>query len=430
MRHHGFVNQRPRIVNQGSHPGGRDWITTAEATRLLGVKRETLYAYASRGLVRSAAAPGQSPRSRVYNRGDVDRLHARSQARAGHGPVAASALRWGDPVLETQIGSIGPVGPIYRGRAAIDLAREGASFEDVCSLLWEAPFRPEQDVDSRHLGAPVAHLRALLRPQAAPFEGMLVAAGALAAAEQHAEASLDVARTRAAALLRRLVAACGMLNGADAVSASLEAVSTARALLLALGGRTTVASTSAIEEALILSADHELNPSTFAARVAASAGANLPACMMAALGSLSGPRHGGATARVEAFIAEVARPERAAAAIGARLARGDSVPGFGHPLYPEGDPRGARLLELAQRIGGKALGVRIVLSIVDAMELVARERPTLDLGLVTLAAALRLPRGAPLAVFACGRLAGWVAHAIEQRAAGFVLRPRARYVGP
>jgi citrate synthase len=138
-RHHGFVNQPPRIVDQG-RSGARDartreWVTTAEATRLLGVKRETLYAYASRGLVRAATTSGEGPRGRVYNREDVERLRARSQARAGHGPVAASALRWGEPVLETRIGSIGPEGPIYRGRSAVALAREGVSFEDICLLL-------------------------------------------------------------------------------------------------------------------------------------------------------------------------------------------------------------------------------------------------------------------------------------------------------
>lgn len=402
-------------------------MSTDAATKLLGVKRETLYAYASRGLVRSAAGP--TSRARVYSREDVERLRARSQARAGHGAVAASALRWGEPVLETGIGSITREGPVYRGRLAIDLAREGASFEDVCSLLWAAPFRPEQDLDARRLGAPVAHLRALLRPRAEPFDGMLVTAGVLAAAEQHGEPSLEVARARAAALMRRLVAACGLVHGTDAVNASLEAPTTSRALLVALGGRTTAASVAAMTEALVLAADHELNPSTFAARVAASAGASLPACIMAALAAASGSRHGAAGARVEAFVASVAKPERAAAVVGERLARGESVPGFGHPGYPEGDPRGARLLEVAQRIGGRSRNVRIIVSVVNAMELVARERPTIDVGLVALAAALGLPRGAPLALFACGRVAGWIAHALEQRAASFILRPRARYVG-
>lgn len=426
------MNQRPGIVDQGRD--ARDWVTTEEAAALLGVKRETLYAYASRGFVRSATAPStgaaRAQRGRVYNRADVDRLRARSKARAGHGPVAASALRWGEPVLETSIGSIHREGPRYRGRFAIELAREGVSFEAVCELLWSAPFHPEADLDGRRLGAPVAHLRALLRPNAEPFDGMLVAAAALAAAEQHAEPSLEVARARAAALMRRLVASCGLVAGADAVTASLEAETTARALLVALGGRTTASSISAMTEALVLTADHELNASTFAARVASSAGASLPACMMAALGAASGSLHGAASARVEAFLADVARPERGAAVVGERLGRGESVPGFGHPLYPEGDPRGARLLEVAQRIPGRSRVLRVLLSVVSAMELVARERPTVDVGLVALSAALGLPRGAPLAIFACGRVAGWIAHALEQRAAGFLLRPRARYVEP
>jgi citrate synthase len=425
------VNQGVGFVDQGgkgSPSPGAEWVTTAEASRLLGVKRETLYAYASRGMLRSATATGA--KGRVYSREDVDRLRARSQARSGHGAVAASALRWGEPVLETRIGTITSAGPIYRGRSALELAREGASFEDVCALLWEGPFQPEADLDARRFGAPVNHLRALLRPKAEPFDGMLVTAAALAASEQGSEPSIEIARLRAAALQRRLVAACGLPAGADAVTASLEAETTARALLVALGGRTTAAATAAMTEALILAADHELNASSFTVRVAASAGASLPACLMAALGAASGSLHGAATARVEALVAEVGRPERGAAVVGERLGRGDSVAGFGHQIYPDGDPRGARLLEIAQRIGAKSRGVRILVSVVNAMELVARERPTIDVGLVALSAALGLPRGAPLAIFASGRVAGWIAHALEQRAAGFILRPRARYIGP
>jgi citrate synthase len=203
---------------------------------------------------------------------------------------------------------------------------------------------------------------------------------------------------------------------------------TARALLVALGGRTTTSSVEAMTEALVLSADHELNVSTFAARVAASSGANLAASILAALAALSGPLHGAATARVEALVAEIDRPERAAEAVAARLGRGESVPGFGHPLYPGGDPRGARLLELARRLSSKARAVRVLVSAANAMHLVAREPPTLDVGLTALAGALSLPRGAPLAIFACGRLAGWTAHVLEQREAGHLLRPRARYV--
>lgn len=406
----------------------REWISTAEAARLLGVKRETLYAYTSRGLVRSAPTAGS--RERVYHREDLERLRTRSQARAGHAAVAASALRWGEPVLETRVGSIDAGGPRYRGKSAVELAKEGASFEDVCGLLWEGTFRITPDLAQRRLGISVAHLRGLLRAGSEPFDGMLVTAGALAATEPRAEPTVEIARVKAPALLRRLVAACGLPRGADAVNGSIEAESTARAVLVALGGRTTADRVAAITEALVVSADHELNASTFAARIAASSAASLPACAMAALGALSGPLHGALTARVEALVQEIGKPERAAVVVGERLSRGESVPGFGHPLYPEGDPRGARLMEVAQRIGAKARSVRILVATSNAMELVARERPTIDLGLVALAAALNLPKGAPLAIFACGRVAGWIAHVLEQREAGFLLRPRARYVGP
>jgi citrate synthase len=183
-----------------------------------------------------------------------------------------------------------------------------------------------------------------------------------------------------------------------------------------------------MNEGLVLSADHELNASTFAARVAASSGASLSACIVAALAALSGPRHGAATARVEALVAEIDRPERAADVVGARLARGESVPGFGHPLYPAGDPRGARLFAVADRLPRKARAVRVLVATASAMNLVAHEKPTIDVGLVALAAALGLPPGAPLAIFACGRLAGWIAHALEQHETGHLLRPRARYI--
>src|SRR5690606_32147395 len=112
---------------------------------------------------------------------------------------------------------------------------------------------------------------------------------------------IELARARAAPLVRRLVAACGLARGTDAVTASLESEGTARGLLVALGGRTSKACVSAANEALVLVADHELNASTFAARVAASSGASVASSVVAALATLSGPLHGAATARVEAL---------------------------------------------------------------------------------------------------------------------------------
>lgn len=401
----------------------REWLDAREAAARLGVKRQTLYAYASRGLLRSVADPAS--RERRYARDDIERLKARSGARAGHGAVAAGALRWGEPVLETRIGTLDARGPIYRGIPALTLIEDGASFEDVCTLLWQSPW---QALEAPTFGARVGPLRAALGSEPESFDAMILLASSLAIHEPRAEA-LEVARRRAPALIRRLIAACATARGTTAVTASLEANGVARALLLALGGRPTKVAVSAVERALILAADHELNASTFTARVTASAGANLAACVLAALATLSGPRHGRETARVEAFLAGIERPDRATAAVAQRLDRGESIPGFGHPLYPDGDPRGRAALQIAGSLAPRSTRVRTAQAVADAMNLRAREQPTLDLGLVALAGALGLPDGSALSMFACGRLAGWIAHVFEQREADFLLRPRARYVG-
>src|SRR6187431_3739057 len=110
------------------------WLSSREASQRLGVKLATLYAYASRGLISSV--PGEGQRARRYAEDDVERLRTRHAARSGHGPVAAGALRFGEPVLETSISDVGPDGPRYRGQPAIELCRTGVSFERVAELLW------------------------------------------------------------------------------------------------------------------------------------------------------------------------------------------------------------------------------------------------------------------------------------------------------
>ena len=186
-----------------------------------------------------------------------------------------------------------------------------------------------------------------------------------------------------------------------------------------------------ISAALVLCADHELNVSSFTARCAASAGATPYAVVAAGLAALTGVKHGGHGERVEAFLREVGAQRGAGtrAAIAARLKRGESLPGFGHELYPEGDPRCAELLQLAAealpRSPAVALG-RVVAA--HAFDLVG-ERPNLDFGLVIAARALDLPPGGALALFAIGRTIGWIGHAIEQYRLDRLIRPRARYIG-
>jgi citrate synthase len=184
---------------------------------------------------------------------------------------------------------------------------------------------------------------------------------------------------------------------------------------------------AAVRMALVLVADHEMNASTFAARVTASTGADLYACVEGALTALSGPRHGGSADRCEALLQDIARHDSVHATLLGRVQRGGNTPGFGHPLYPDGDPRFRKLCTALPDISADHLALAAELEEeAEALELGA---PTIDLGLAILADALGIEPSGASTLFAVGRIAGWIAHAIEQYDQGHLLRPRARYVG-
>jgi citrate synthase len=177
-----------------------------------------------------------------------------------------------------------------------------------------------------------------------------------------------------------------------------------------------------IRKALALLADHELNASTFAARVAVSTGASPAAGVLAGLAALTGPRHGGAGAAVSALKTDAERLG-AEAALSAWLAQGRPLAAFGHPLYPDGDVRAAALLE------GVDMG-EDWRALADAGERVTGEPPNVDFALAVLADRHGWPAEAPFLVFAVARTSGWLAHALEQALEGELIRPRARYGGP
>jgi len=181
-----------------------------------------------------------------------------------------------------------------------------------------------------------------------------------------------------------------------------------------------------IRAVLILCADHELNVSAFTARCVASADSNPYAVVLAGLAALEGAKHGGATARVEVLFEEVRRARDPKKALAERLRRGAGIEGFGHKLYPDGDPRATLLLSMLPKSKELALAQKIA----DAAESVIGELPNLDFALVAVARSLNLPRGAAVALFAIGRTIGWIAHAIEQYGQATMIRPRAKYVGP
>ncbi|WP_328286383.1 citrate synthase [Phreatobacter sp. AB_2022a] len=177
-----------------------------------------------------------------------------------------------------------------------------------------------------------------------------------------------------------------------------------------------------LRAAMVLLADHESNASAFTVRVIASTGASLAACLLGGLGALSGPLHGGTTSLVEILFDEVARAGDANAVIEERLRRGDRLPGFGHQLYPGGDPRADALMALLP-----ADPVRDAL--LSAMSAIGERQPNIDFALVAACRLLHLPPGSALGLFAVGRTVGWIAHALEQQQTGSLIRPRTRYVG-
>jgi citrate synthase len=416
-----------QLDQRGLNNQRSETLSARDAAKRLGVKLETLYAYASRGLLRSV--PSERGRGRRYPVADVERLKARTAARSGHGPVAAGALRWGEPVLQTAISSIGSDGPHYRGEPAVELARRGLGFESVAELLWTGTLatdaRWKMGDDPEKLTRSYARLPA----RSAPLPTLLAAVPLLSLADSNRYAAPPEAEwERARRLLRSLAALLGSTLGSDTAGHAYRAGSFAEAVAIGLGA-SPKKSRAAIDRALILCADHELNASTFAARVVASTGADLYACVTGALAALTGPRHGAASDQVEALLDEVAEPGRAREVIFARMSRGDQIPGFGHPLYPEGDPRVEPMLESACELTRDSTRLATVLAVDAAMRHARRPRPNLDFGLVAIVRALGLKRGAASALFALGRTAGWIAHALEQRDAGFLIRPRAEYVG-
>jgi citrate synthase len=374
-----------------------DWLSAEQAMSRLGVRAQTLYAYVSRGRVHAEPDP-REPRRRLYRASDIAALTQRKVRGRKAADVAEGAIAWGEPVLTSEITAVVDGRLYYRGYDAVHLSRT-ETFEGVARLL-------------RGGGAAVRSAARPPPPQASSPRARAFAALA-------ARAAVDPpARGRAPDLLA--VEAASLL---DVLTDAVTGVTQGGAVHERLGRNWGCGARGCdlIRQALVLLADHELNASTFAARVAASTGASLAAAALAGLAALSGPLHGGVSSRVKALALEAARVG-ASEAVAARLAHWSSAPGFGHPLYPEGDPRARALLDgFAPSPSLELLGLTV--------EAATGERANVDFAVVALAEALALPEDAPFALFAVARCAGWTAHALEQISTGALIRPRARYVG-
>lgn len=412
----------------------RDYASAAEATKILNVRPQTLYAYVSRGWIRSI--PQKGLKDKLYLRDDITRVGMRSVARSGHGAVAASAMNWGEPIFPTSITEITAQGPRYRGHLAAGLVRSGASFEAVAELLWTGrlsavpPAWPVRKPSAELVS--LAQTLTSLHASDDLLESFALIVLMLGMRRGSVAERLSKGKTLLAAreIMQTVVACCGFAGLDKKYQPMLKGQSMVDGLMHALSVAPTAQNREAFEAILILLADHELSPGTLSARVVASAGGTLHSCLASALCATSGVDVGRMYDSMENFLGRAKTKSVLVRRARQLHAQGQSVPGFGHPLYPSGDPRAAQLLELARRRTQKSRESRAIFGFIDEMQagfgLLARQ----ELAVVVLTRAMGLSRQAPAALFVLGRLAGWVAHVQEQRAAGTLLRPRAKFVDP
>ena len=441
------------------------WLTATEALQVLGVRPQTLYANVSRKKIRAKPDPKDTRRS-LYHEADVRKMARQHGGQRKATAVAAAAIEWGDPVLSSAISTVVDGRLYYRGEDAVVLSEEG-SLEDVASLLWggsrldggdgrkdadqlrggdrrddvdrhrsgdrrddEHRHRSNgrrEDVD-RHRGGDRRDGEDL-RYDAAGSEVSPVRDGAKSPPLQRAflalgvRAATDLSSYGRALPVLQAEAASVLVTLADAMLEGDRPHDRSAALhSQAVASWNRPAAADIARRALVLLADHELNASTFATRVAVSTGAPLAAGVLSGLATLSGPLHGRASLGVLELVAGV---KRAGAEVTIRgwLSQGRPIAGFGHPLYPQGDPRATALLQHFTLPKSYA-------DLRDAIEDAIGERPNIDFALAALTKVFDLPQEAPLVLFALGRCVGWLAHALEQVTTGHPIRPRARYVGP
>lgn len=372
-----------------------DWMDAKSACARLGVKAQTLYAYVSRRRIRMMSDPGDARKS-LYSRRDIDTLVVQKRRPRARADVAQAAIRWGDPVMATAISEVRDGTIRLRGRAIEDCA-EDLSLEQVTALLCGVQSVSCPSVDGHVTGrTPFSRAMKALAAEAETARPML----GRSRQDIAREAGRMIALVADACLGRRAEGPAHLRVGS---SWGLDA-----------------GAQNVVRRALVLLSDHELNPSTFAVRVCASTGAPLPAALLAGMATLSGPRHAGVAALTRHGL-DAALEGRLKAFLDENSGQDPYRFGFGHPLYPDGDPRAVLLLsqipeDAPARQAVNALSASLALD------------PNIDAALAAMADHFSLPEDAASTIFSIGRAAGWIAHAIEQVQSGDMIRPRAKYL--
>lgn len=392
-------------------------LNSGEAARRLGVSAATLYAYVSRGLLRSEAVDGS--RERRYRADDVVRLKRRRDVGRKAESIANNALDFGTPVLESALTLIENGRLHYRGIDAALLART-ASLEDTARLLWDCDDKPF--AADNLLPLTTALRRAWLAAATlSPPDRCLVLLPAAAALDHPSWVEDRSAMLETGVRVLRLLAAAVTARPPSPLPVHEQ---------LAVAWRVPADRVPVLRAVLVLLADHEFNASAFAARVVASTGANLYGAIMAGLAALNGPRHGGATRRVAAMFDDLKGTTDLDADLGRMLRARVYIPGFGHPLYPDGDVRAVTLMAMLRETMPNSRELAFAERLAAAVERLIDRKPNVDFANVAVERALGLPKDSALALFLLGRTVGWIAHSLEQAAHGALIRPRARYTGP
>ncbi len=388
------------------------WLTSEAATQRLGVKAETLYAYVSRGMVQSERIPG-SKRSR-FLKADVERVAGRQR---GGGRAGGLEL-----IIETNLTYLDPAGVLaYRGWNVADAVKQ-ATFEEVASWLWHS------QRDKTPIEAPAAMVAVAQQvARALPDQPVMDRLRATIAAVRGCDSFRDDRRPEAVAMAARSAIAT-MLAALPVVG---EEAAPGATVAARLWPRLTASPAKPrqiklLDATLVMLADHEMAASTLAARVAASTWADPYLVVLAGLSVLGGPLHGAASTQARVLLHEVhAQGVSPAEAIARRLRDGELIPGFGHRVYKDNDPRCTVLLELLTAIKREPVEDELVL----LMHQRGLPFPNVDFAIASFAERYDMIDNAGEVVFAVARTAGWLAHAIEEYRHRLRYRPRAVYTG-
>jgi citrate synthase len=338
----------------------------------------------------------------------------------------------------------------YQGYDIHDLANaeRGASFEEVCYLLWHGrlPSRAELGDLQTQLAAarvlPEPAIRAMRSlPKVDGMDALRTLTSILGHYDPDAAVMTPQANYRKAVRLTgqlgSLVATWGrMAAGGGPIDPDPALNHAANFLYMLTGQRPSALATRAFDVSLVLHADHELNASTFAARVAAATLTDIHSTIVAAIGTLKGPLHGGANADVMRMLLDIGQNapiERAEEFVRGKLARKEKISGFGHRVYRTEDPRATHLRRFSKSLGEKA-GMPQWYAMSERIEaLVKGEKglyPNVDFYSASMFYALGIPIDLYTPIFAVSRISGWTAHVLEQYANNRLIRPRTDYIGP